>query len=228
MVGLALLGVVALFALSGYLLPWDQKGYWAKLVEATITGSAPVVGGATQQLIQGGAAFGNHDADARLRAARDGAAGAADRRCWCSTSTCSGATATRRSGRCRPRTRPRAPCRPGRTRRLRNAVVGRAGVGRRRGRRDRAPRRAAGVARRSDVELPGAPRVVRAAAVPAAHVLRGAAGDRRDDDHPRHRDGAGVRAAVPRSRVDATAPPIGARVLAARRAGPAGADRAGA
>ena len=30
----------------GYLLPWDQKGYWAKLVEATITGSAPVVGGA--------------------------------------------------------------------------------------------------------------------------------------------------------------------------------------
>jgi ubiquinol-cytochrome c reductase cytochrome b subunit len=59
MVGLALFGLVALFALSGYLLPWDQKGYWAKLVEATIAGSAPVVGGATQKLIQGGAAFGN-------------------------------------------------------------------------------------------------------------------------------------------------------------------------
>ncbi|HEY5450442.1 MAG TPA: cytochrome b N-terminal domain-containing protein, partial [Polyangia bacterium] len=41
MVGLLLFGVVAVFALSGYLLPWDQKGYWAKLVEATITGSAP-------------------------------------------------------------------------------------------------------------------------------------------------------------------------------------------
>ena len=42
----------------------------------------------------------DHDADAGLRAARDGAAGVADRRCWCSTSICSGATATRRSGRC--------------------------------------------------------------------------------------------------------------------------------
>jgi ubiquinol-cytochrome c reductase cytochrome b subunit len=59
MVGLAMFGVVTLFALSGYLLPWDQKGYWAKLVEATIAGGAPVVGDATQKLIQGGAAFGN-------------------------------------------------------------------------------------------------------------------------------------------------------------------------
>ncbi|HEX3902995.1 MAG TPA: cytochrome b N-terminal domain-containing protein [Polyangia bacterium] len=57
--GLALFGLTVLFALSGYLLPWDQKGYWAKLVEATITGSAPVVGGAVQQLVQGGTAFGN-------------------------------------------------------------------------------------------------------------------------------------------------------------------------
>jgi ubiquinol-cytochrome c reductase cytochrome b subunit len=57
--GLALFGLTALFALSGYLLPWDQKGYWAKLVEATITGSAPVVGGAVQQVVQGGTAFGN-------------------------------------------------------------------------------------------------------------------------------------------------------------------------
>jgi len=59
MIGLSLFGVVALFALSGYLLPWDQKGYWAKLVEATIAGSAPVVGDAAQKLIQGGAGFGN-------------------------------------------------------------------------------------------------------------------------------------------------------------------------
>jgi len=58
-VGLALLGVSVLFALTGYLLPWDQKGYWAKLVEATITGSAPVIGPAAQQLIQGGSGFGN-------------------------------------------------------------------------------------------------------------------------------------------------------------------------
>src|SRR5205814_6893971 len=59
MVGLTLFGVVAIFALSGYLLPWDQKGYWAKLVEATITGNAPMVGGTAQKFIQGGAAFGN-------------------------------------------------------------------------------------------------------------------------------------------------------------------------
>ena len=59
MLGLALFGLCMLFALTGYLLPWDQKGYWAKLVEATITGSAPVVGPALQQLIQGGSAFGN-------------------------------------------------------------------------------------------------------------------------------------------------------------------------
>ena len=39
--------------------PWDQKGYWAKLVEATIAGSTPVVGDPAQQLIQGGGAFGN-------------------------------------------------------------------------------------------------------------------------------------------------------------------------
>ncbi len=45
LVGLALFALTAVFALSGYLLPWDQKGYWAKLVEATVIGSAPVVGG---------------------------------------------------------------------------------------------------------------------------------------------------------------------------------------
>ncbi len=59
MLGLGLFGLTVLFALSGYLLPWDQKGYWAKLVEATITGSAPVVGGAVQRVVQGGTAFGN-------------------------------------------------------------------------------------------------------------------------------------------------------------------------
>jgi ubiquinol-cytochrome c reductase cytochrome b subunit len=59
MLGLALMGVTVLFALSGYLLPYDQKGYWAKLVEAQIAGSAPVIGGMLQTLIQGGSSFGN-------------------------------------------------------------------------------------------------------------------------------------------------------------------------
>jgi ubiquinol-cytochrome c reductase cytochrome b subunit len=58
-VGLGLFGVVAVFALSGYLLPWDQKGYWAKLVEATILGNTPVAGPLLQRLVQGGSAFNN-------------------------------------------------------------------------------------------------------------------------------------------------------------------------
>jgi ubiquinol-cytochrome c reductase cytochrome b subunit len=59
MLGLLMLGLVVAFAISGYLLPWDQEGYWAKLVEATIIGNTPVLGGILQQLLQGGSAFGN-------------------------------------------------------------------------------------------------------------------------------------------------------------------------
>ena len=187
MVGLALFGVVALFALSGYLLPWDQKGYWAKLVEATIAGSAPVVGGAAQQLIQGGAAFGN------LTLTRAYAFHAMALPALLIGLLVLHIYLFRRHGytpkwSLSPRARRRrAPCRRGRTRRLRNAVVGVLVWGVVAVAVDRAPRRAARVAGRSDVELPGAPGVVRAAAVPAAHVLRGAAGDRRDDDHPGRR-----------------------------------------
>jgi ubiquinol-cytochrome c reductase cytochrome b subunit len=60
LVGLAMLALVLLFALTGYLLPWDQKGYWAKLVEVTILANTPVVGGALAQLVQGGSSFGNY------------------------------------------------------------------------------------------------------------------------------------------------------------------------
>lgn len=58
-VGLALFGLTLAFALSGALLPYDQKGYWAKQVEAAILGRVPLVGGALQRIAQGGAAFGN-------------------------------------------------------------------------------------------------------------------------------------------------------------------------
>jgi ubiquinol-cytochrome c reductase cytochrome b subunit len=40
LVGLALGG-----AITGHLLPWDQKGWWARKVEAGILGMAPVIGG---------------------------------------------------------------------------------------------------------------------------------------------------------------------------------------
>src|SRR6185312_4488652 len=58
-VGLGLFGLTVLFALSGALLPHDQKGYWAKQVEAAVVGRLPLVGGPLQRLLQGGDAFGN-------------------------------------------------------------------------------------------------------------------------------------------------------------------------
>jgi ubiquinol-cytochrome c reductase cytochrome b subunit len=39
--GLAMGGLVLAFALTGYLLPWDQKGYWATQVATGIMGTVP-------------------------------------------------------------------------------------------------------------------------------------------------------------------------------------------
>ena len=47
------------FALTGYLLPWDQTGYWATKVATGIAGTAPVAGGAVQEVMQGGNEYGN-------------------------------------------------------------------------------------------------------------------------------------------------------------------------
>ncbi len=56
--GLAMGGLVLAFALTGYLLPWDQKGYWATQVATGIMGSVPG-GEPMQQAIQGGPEYGN-------------------------------------------------------------------------------------------------------------------------------------------------------------------------
>jgi ubiquinol-cytochrome c reductase cytochrome b subunit len=56
--GLGLLGVVQGLALTGYLLPWDQKGYWATKVATNIAGTVPLLGPALQTLIVGGADYG--------------------------------------------------------------------------------------------------------------------------------------------------------------------------
>ncbi len=53
-VGVLLLGVIAAFAFTGYLLPWDQKAYWATVVGTHIPEWAPGVGGAVAQLLKGG------------------------------------------------------------------------------------------------------------------------------------------------------------------------------
>ncbi len=56
--GLVLLLLVLGLSLTGYLLPWDQKGYWATRVVTNIAGIIPVVGPAVQRLAVGGGDFG--------------------------------------------------------------------------------------------------------------------------------------------------------------------------
>jgi len=42
--GVVLLGVTMAFGFTGYLLPWDQKAYWATRVGTDIAGSTPFIG----------------------------------------------------------------------------------------------------------------------------------------------------------------------------------------
>jgi ubiquinol-cytochrome c reductase cytochrome b subunit len=56
--GLAMAGLVLAFALTGYLLPWDQKGYWATQVATGIMGTVPG-GEIPKVLLQGGTEYGN-------------------------------------------------------------------------------------------------------------------------------------------------------------------------
>jgi ubiquinol-cytochrome c reductase cytochrome b subunit len=58
--GLGLLQLVLGLSLTGYLLPWDQKGYWATKVATNIMGITPVIGPALQQLVIGGPDYGHH------------------------------------------------------------------------------------------------------------------------------------------------------------------------
>ncbi len=58
--GLLLLLLVLGLSLTGYLLPWDQKGYWATKVATSIASMTPVVGPSVQQILVGGADYGHH------------------------------------------------------------------------------------------------------------------------------------------------------------------------
>ena len=58
--GLVLLGLTLALGLTGYLLPWDQKGYGATKVATSLAGIVPVAGPALQRLIVGGADYGHH------------------------------------------------------------------------------------------------------------------------------------------------------------------------
>jgi quinol-cytochrome oxidoreductase complex cytochrome b subunit len=55
LVGGGLLGVTIFFGFTGYLLPWDQRAYWATVVGTEIAGSVPVIGDILLQLLRGGA-----------------------------------------------------------------------------------------------------------------------------------------------------------------------------
>ena len=58
--GLVLLQIVLGLSLTGYLLPWDQKGYYATKVATNIMGVTPVIGPQLQQIAQGGTTYGHH------------------------------------------------------------------------------------------------------------------------------------------------------------------------
>ncbi len=52
--GVVLLLVTIGFGFTGYLLPWDQKSYWATTVGTRIVGSAPIVGDSLLKIMRGG------------------------------------------------------------------------------------------------------------------------------------------------------------------------------
>ena len=58
--GLVLMQIVLGLGLTGYLLPWDQKGYWATNVATNLMTLVPVVGADLQQLVIGGKEYGHH------------------------------------------------------------------------------------------------------------------------------------------------------------------------
>lgn len=57
--GVFMLFMVLGFGLTGYLLPWDQKGYWATQVSTSIMGLSPVIGEFLKEVVQGGNDYGN-------------------------------------------------------------------------------------------------------------------------------------------------------------------------
>jgi ubiquinol-cytochrome c reductase cytochrome b subunit len=54
LVGLALFGIVMGFGFTGYLLPWDQRAYWATVVGVEIMDKTPIVGDFMARFLKGG------------------------------------------------------------------------------------------------------------------------------------------------------------------------------
>ncbi|HTG00740.1 MAG TPA: cytochrome b N-terminal domain-containing protein [Nitrospirota bacterium] len=52
--GVLLFGIVLAFGFTGYLLPWDQKAYWATRVGVLLPKGIPVIGAFMSKLLMGG------------------------------------------------------------------------------------------------------------------------------------------------------------------------------
>ena len=55
LIGLALFGIVMGFGFTGYLLPWDQRAYWATTVGVEIMDKTPLMGDFMARFLKGGA-----------------------------------------------------------------------------------------------------------------------------------------------------------------------------
>src|SRR3990172_9214025 len=53
-VGGGMFGITILFGFTGYLLPWDQRAYWATTVGTEIAGAVPLIGQPLLLLLRGG------------------------------------------------------------------------------------------------------------------------------------------------------------------------------
>ena len=58
--GVVLLMLTLGLGLTGYLLPWDQKGFGATKVATSLVGIVPIVGPPLQKLVVGGSDYGHH------------------------------------------------------------------------------------------------------------------------------------------------------------------------
>jgi menaquinol-cytochrome c reductase cytochrome b subunit len=57
-IGVVLLVLTLVMGLTGYLLPFDQRSYWATIVAVNINASSPIVGPYLADFLRGGAEFG--------------------------------------------------------------------------------------------------------------------------------------------------------------------------
>lgn len=57
-VGILLFGITFAFGFTGYLLPWDEKAYWATTVGTNMAGTVPLIGGFMEGVLRGGSQLG--------------------------------------------------------------------------------------------------------------------------------------------------------------------------